>query len=105
MKRIHYDGQSMVTGSEVATALATYAESVARMGASSTVQIPVLEENGSVLTHSLLLTAATALETFDIDGEPTDESERFPVPKFAPIGGAAAAITTDEIDSISIPIE
>jgi len=105
MKRINYDGQSLVSGSAVAEALLTFAETVARRGASATATIPVLEDNGSVLNHSLLLTAATALETFDIDGGDDNEAERFPVPKFPSLGGKVVAVGDDDAAGITPPIE
>jgi hypothetical protein len=104
MKRINYDGQSLVSGSAVATSLVDYARAVARMNSTATIEIPVLEDNGRVAVHTLMLTVATSLETFDIDGENDDEDERFPVPDFTGVGGKATAISDDEISTISVPI-
>ncbi|HEY1530010.1 MAG TPA: hypothetical protein VGF80_04290 [Galbitalea sp.] len=104
MKRINYDGQSLVSGSAVVSSLVEYAQAVARMDSSATVEIPVLEDNGTVAMHTLLLTAATSLETFDIDGGHADEDDRFPVPDFAGVGGKATPISDQEISTISLPI-
>jgi hypothetical protein len=104
MKRINYDGQSLVSGSAVAFALVEYAHAVARMDSSATVEIPVLEDNGTVAVHTLLLSAGTSLETFDIDGGDVHEDDRFPVPDFTGVGGKATAISDNEISTISVPI-
>lgn len=106
MKRVNYDGHSLVTGKAAAQALVRYAESAARMGGSATVHLPTLKENGDIADHTLLLTASTALETFDIDGDDPDddEADRFPIPEAPAIGGEARAISEDEITDIAAPI-
>jgi hypothetical protein len=104
VKRINYDGQSLVSGTAVATALVDYAEAVARMNSSASVDIPVLENNGTIATHTVLLNAATSLETFDIDGDDENEERRFPVPEFSGVGGTATAVSADEVATISVPI-
>jgi hypothetical protein len=97
MKQVNYDGHSLVTGSAVADALVTYAANVARMDTSTTVEIPVLEEGGQVGTHTLLLTTATALEVRPADDTDAEaEAERFPVPKFTPVGGKAIPIPPED---------
>lgn len=105
MKRLNFDGQSLVTGTEVADALTDYAETVARMNTSAIVDIPILEENGTIATHTLLLNSATALETFDIDGNLEEEADRFPVPPLPSIGGKAIPVSTGEISGISLPMD
>jgi hypothetical protein len=104
VKRINYDGQTLVSGTAVAVALVDYAHAVARMNSSMTIEIPVLEDNGTIIPHTLLLTAATSLETFDIDGDTADEASRFPVPELTGVGGKATAISEDEVPAISLPI-
>ena len=104
VKRINYDGQSLVSGTAVAAALVQYARAVARMNSSATVEIPTLEGNGAIAMHTLLLTAATSLETFDIAGRDDNEDERFPVPDFTGVGGKATTISGEEISTISLPI-
>jgi hypothetical protein len=107
MKQVNYDGHSLVTGSAVADALVAYAANVARMDTSTTVEIPVLEDGGQVGTHTLLLNTATSLEVRPADdsapGEDADadaEAERFPVPKFTPVGGKAIPIPPEEEGAI-----
>jgi hypothetical protein len=103
VKRVNIDGTSLVTGSVVAERLTEYAEKVARMHTSSSVEIPVLESNGAVTNHTLLLTASSTLETVEIDGPADDEGDRFPTPEFTAIGGKAVPITTAEIPIVSLP--
>ena len=104
MKRVNVDGLSLVTGTVVAEKLTEYAENIARMRTSSSVDIPVLEENGAVTVHTLLLNASSTLETVDIDGPMDDETERFPAPRFTAIGGKAVPISTQEIPIVSLPL-
>ena len=101
---MNVDGLSLVTGTAIAEKLTEYAEKVARMRTSSSVNIPVLEENGAVTLHTLLLTGSSTLETVDIDGPIDDESVRFPTPTFTAIGGKAVPITTEEIPIVSVPL-
>jgi hypothetical protein len=104
VKRMNYDGQTLVTGTRVANALVEYAKAVARMESSATVEIPALEDNGTIARHTLLLTAATSLETFDLDGDTDDEDERFRVPDLTGVGGKATAISDKETSTIGLPI-
>lgn len=105
MKRVNYDGQGLVTGDAVAEALGDYAAAVARMDAGTTVEIPVLEPDGSVSIHTLLLTSATSLavEPYDGPSYPSvveSEDSRFPVPEFRPIGGKAVTVAGEDDDDV-----
>lgn len=106
MKRISFDGRHFVTGSSVADALAEYAVVVARMNTGASVDIPVMEENGLVNQHTFVLNGSNSIEILDIDGDLSedDEDDRFPLPKFTPIGGKAVAVDADDIATISVPI-
>lgn len=86
MRRITYDGSYLVTSAEVAGAVMDYATEVVRLGASASVQLPVLEANGSIVTHSILIGPATQLELVDIDGAAGAVSEdAFVMPVFPPL--------------------
>lgn len=61
MDRIHYAGNSVLTGSAIAAALLEYAEVLAKAGTSATVDIPTLEEDGSVGRSKLLIGPASQL--------------------------------------------
>lgn len=90
MKQLRIGQDTLVTGSAVADALLEYAQIVIRNGTSATVTIPILATNGMVDQRSILIGPATQLETQDVDGVTDDELNRFPVPKFTPIGGKGA---------------
>ena len=103
MKQLNYDGQSLVTGTAAADAIMEYAEAVARMTASKSVEVAVLEASGKIVQHSLLLTTGTALDTFDLDTTEPDEDERFPVPDLPPLGGRAVAASLEDFDGVGFP--
>lgn len=98
MKRITYNGEPMVTGTAVAEALVHYVTHVAAMAAAVAVDVPALEENGTVRSHTLVLSAATQLAVIDVDGLSAEDDEaRFPVPEFPPVGGQAYALPSEKI--------
>jgi len=103
MKRVNYDGRTLVTGDEVAQAIADYSVAVSRMGVGTAVTIPVLESDGSISEYTLLLTAATSLEIEPFERDPhagdlEQERSRFPVPTFEPIGGKAEPMAPEDED-------
>ena len=62
MDRIHYAGDSILTGSEIAHALLEYAQALAVAGTSATVVIPVVDEHdGSIERSELLIGPASQL--------------------------------------------
>ena|GEM_PF-5142828 len=117
MKRVTHAGGSIVTGSAVADALLDYATQMERWAKSVAVDIPVLEDDGEVTVHTILLGSASALVTSEIDG-PADvsvdgtEEERFPVPEFpalatvaVPVPQAEAETSTEELSDVIAAIE
>lgn len=84
MKRISFGFETLITGNEVADALVQYAAEVVRHGASEPVELPVLEGNGEVTMHTILLGPATQLAVADIDGAHADNPD-FVVPTFPPL--------------------
>jgi hypothetical protein len=100
MKRIEYNGQSLVTGNEAADAVTHYVTRAAGMNAAVAVDVPVLAENGTVESHTLILSAATQLNVFDVDGDLGErDAERFPVPDFPSVGGQGTTWTEDTVQS------
>ncbi|NQX28428.1 hypothetical protein HQQ81_13860 [Microbacteriaceae bacterium VKM Ac-2854] len=101
MRRIMYDGSSLVTSETVATAVMGYAADVVRLGTSAAVDVPALEANGSILHHTILLGPATQMEIVDIDGEASsvDDSE-FPMPSFPALIARAAPVHTAVEDDL-----
>ena len=61
MDRIHYAGDSILTGSAIARALLEYAQALAKVGTSATVDIPTRESDGSLGRSSLLVGPASQL--------------------------------------------
>jgi hypothetical protein len=72
MDRIHYAGDSVLTGSAIAKALLEYAEVLAEAGTSATVEIPTRDEDGSLGRSSLLIGPASQLIS---DAEETEYEE------------------------------
>jgi hypothetical protein len=101
MKRLSLGSQVLVTGDSVAAALAVYVPSVERMHASVTVEVPALEDNGDIVTHTLLIGRSNDLEITDIDGGDPALEQRFTVPRLPAVGGKAKAAETAELPIIS----
>ena len=69
MDRIHYAGNSVLTGSAIAEALLEYAEALAKAGTSATVDIPTREEDGSLGRSKLLIGPASQLISDEEDSD------------------------------------
>ncbi len=89
MKRISFGFETLITSDKVAAALVKYAAQVVRHGTSEAVDLPVLESNGEVTIHTILLGPATQLAVADVDGARADNPD-FPVPTFPPLHPAVA---------------
>ncbi|MDQ0895300.1 hypothetical protein [Agromyces ramosus] len=77
MERIHYAGDELVTGTEIAEALMEYAAVLAQQRTAASVDIPVRHPDGSIGTASLLLGPASQLVREPVESagkEVTDES-------------------------------
>ena len=72
MDRIHYAGDSVVTGSAIARAVLEYAKALAKANQSETVEIPTLASDGSISRSTLLIGPASQLIA---DVEPADGEE------------------------------
>ena len=74
MDRIHYAGDSILTGTEIARALLEYAQALAVAGTSATVDIPVVDErDGSIGRSELLIGPASQLIS-DTEDSPYDDA-------------------------------
>ncbi|QJU55263.1 hypothetical protein SCB71_19745 [Herbiconiux sp. KACC 21604] len=69
MERIHYAGDSVVTGSAIAHALLEYARALALIEASDTVEIPVVRDDGSVARATMLIGPASQLISESVDDD------------------------------------
>ncbi|WP_349897702.1 hypothetical protein [Parafrigoribacterium soli] len=72
MDRIHYAGDSILTGTEIARALLSYAEALAKSGTSATVDIPVRLDDGTLSRSHILIGPASQLVA---DTEPDDDGD------------------------------
>jgi hypothetical protein len=115
MDQIQYAGNTLVTGSDIAHAVLAYAQALASNGDSATVTIPVLHDDGSVVTAEILIgpasqlitepyeSTAPELEDADAIARLTDATGRLqtahPVPE--PAGELSTVADTDLDDPIS----
>ena len=87
MKRISYGEESLITTNEIADQLVDYAVRVSQLGTSSAVTIPVLESNGLIVPHTLVINAASQIDVVDVDGFiDGSETDRFGAATFPPVG-------------------
>ena len=101
MKRITFASGSLITGGAVAAALLDFVSQMSGSTNAATVEIPVLEENGTITTHTIVLSSSIQFEVADIDGEAgvINEDESFPLPVFPEIDTmVAVAPSQDAID-------
>jgi len=61
MKTIHYAGDAVLLNDELADAVVEYAAALARAGSSAELTVPVVNEDGSILSASMLLGPASQL--------------------------------------------
>lgn len=61
MDRIHYAGNSILTGTTIARALLDYAQALAQVGASATVDVPTLNDDGSLGRSEVLIGPSSQL--------------------------------------------
>jgi hypothetical protein len=72
MYRIHYAGDSLLTGTEIARALLDYASALARASSSATVSVPTRLADGSTGRSEILIGPASQLVS---DAEPSEFEE------------------------------
>jgi len=94
MKSITFASGTLITGSAVAAALLDHVSQMSSANTSSAVDIPVLESNGTITTHTIVVSSAIQFDVADADGEdnPFDEDERFPVPEFPELDTMVAVV-------------
>ncbi|QEW04067.1 hypothetical protein [Microbacterium lushaniae] len=61
MDRIHYAGDSILTGTDIARALLDYAQALAQVGSAATVEIPTIDEAGEPGRSDILVGPASQL--------------------------------------------
>jgi hypothetical protein len=61
MQRLHYAGDTFLTGSAIAHSLLAYAQALAARASSATVTIPIWREDGSLASAEILIGPASQL--------------------------------------------
>lgn len=61
MDRLHYAGDSILTGTEIARAILDYAQALAEANASATIDVPTLNDDGSLGRSKILIGPASQL--------------------------------------------
>jgi hypothetical protein len=74
MDRLHYAGDSILTGTAIARALLEYAQALAQADTAATVQIPFVNEQGERGNSDILVGPASQLISNSVD-VPYDEIE------------------------------
>ncbi len=69
MDKIHYAGDTVFTGTEIARALLGYARALAQTGKSATVDIPVYREDGSRGTSEFLIGPSSQIVTDAVESD------------------------------------
>ena len=87
MKRITHAAENLITSNDIAERLVEYAVRVSQLNTSRAVTIPVLESNGTVADHTLVINAASQFDVVDVDGlVDGQETDRFGEPNFPTLG-------------------
>jgi hypothetical protein len=87
MKRITHAAENLITSNDIAEQLVDYAVRVSQLNTSRAVTIPVLESNGTVADHTLVINAASQFDVVDVDGlVDGEEIDRFGAPDFPSLG-------------------
>lgn len=94
MKIVRYAGDSLLTGSAVAEALIEHTVDVAHAKVFVAVDIPVLDPDGIIRVHTLVIGPNTMLHVFPAE-DALDEDERFPVPPFPSVHARAVSSPAD----------
>ncbi len=74
MDRIHYAGDSVLTGTEIARALLEYAQALAVADTSATVDIPVVNESDGSIGRSELLIGPASQLISDTEESPYEDA-------------------------------
>ncbi|MET4582602.1 hypothetical protein ABIE21_002112 [Conyzicola nivalis] len=95
MKSITLASGTLVTGDAVAASLLDYVSSASPSSHSISVDIPVLEADGTVGTHTITLSAAAQIDVADAYPD-TDEGARFPAPELPVADDVMVAVVPTE---------
>lgn len=106
MERIHYAGDELLTGSEIAQALIEYAAVLAQQRTAASVDIPVKHPDGTIGTASLLLGPASQLVIEPVPGSGSEVVDRSLVQRLRRLTAALAprwsAARADEVQPATV---
>lgn len=87
MKSITFASGTLITGNAVAAALLEYVSQMSSSSNAATVDLSVLEANGTVSTHTIVVSSSIQFDVAEADGAsgPFVEDDSFPVPDFPPL--------------------
>ena len=96
MKRINFASGSLITSDAVAASLLEYVAQMSSATNAATVEIPVLEDGGSVSTHTVVVSSSIQFEVADVEVEvgAINEDATFPLPEFPQIDTMVAVTPT-----------
>jgi hypothetical protein len=99
MKSIRFASGTLITSSAVVAALIDYVSRMSTTDNSVPVDIPVLETNGTIATHTVLVSSTVHFDVVDVDGDSgfADESA-FPKPQMPPLAAMVAVTPPDTAD-------
>jgi len=78
VRAIHYAGEDLITGTDIADAVVDYAQALAETEGAATVEIPVIGSTGEVVSSTFLLGPSSqliAVEILDFDGEELTDTD------------------------------
>jgi hypothetical protein len=101
MKRLTFAGHTLITGDRVVAALLDYAQQVSGAANNAVVDIPVLEPDGSVRTHTLVLGATMEFDISEADGHVNSlvDEDQFFIPHMPPVGGQRAETSSADAEA------
>jgi len=116
MHRIHYAGDSILTGSAIARGVLDYAQALAQVGASATVDVPTRESDGSRGHVEMLIGPASQLSAHEEDEVAGEELEddtlvqrmhtaAVRLRRYGPDSPTAGIISSDQRDDWSVDDE
>jgi len=91
MKSIRFASGALITSTAVVEALIDYVSRMSTTDNSVPVEIPVLEPNGTIVVHTVLVSSTMHFDVVDVDGDSgsADEAD-FPEPKMPPLAAMVA---------------
>lgn len=104
MKRLTFSGHTLITGDGVVSALLDYAQQVTGAPNNVVVQIPVLEDDGSVRPHTLVFGSMMEFDISEADGEVSSavDEEQFPVPDLPDVGTVKAKMSSPDAEQDAV---